>query len=118
VEAELYPLIAAKCRALGCVALAIGGVNDHIHLLVRFDPTLSISKLVGQVKGASAHAINHAVRPGYLFKWQDGYGAFTISKRSVDSVSAYVLNQKARHARGLLLAELERIEEIDPLVND
>ena len=111
IEAQLYPLIAAKCRDLGCVALAIGGITDHVHLLVRFDPMLPIAKLVGQVKGASAHAINHAVCPGYHFKWQDGYGAFTISKRSIDSVSAYVLGQKRRHASGLLIDELERSDE-------
>src|SRR5690349_16126114 len=84
IEAELYPLISAKCRALNCVALAVGGVDDHVHLLVRFDPMLPVSKLIGQIKGSSAHAINHSVRPGYRFEWQDGYGAFTVSKRSID----------------------------------
>ena len=111
IEAQLYPLIAAKCRDLGCVALAIGGITDHVHLLVRFDPMLPIAKLVGQVKSASAHAMNHIVCPSYHFKWQDGYGAFTISKRSIDGVSAYVLNQKQRHASGSLIDELERCDE-------
>jgi REP-associated tyrosine transposase len=115
IEVALYPLIAAKCRDLGCVALAIGGVSDHVHLLVRFDAMLPISKLVGQVKGASAHAINHTIRPGYPFKWQDGYGAFTISKRSIERVSTYVLNQKQRHANSLLINELEYVDEPESL---
>jgi len=115
IELELYPLMAAKCRSLGCVALAVGGISDHVHLLVRFDPMLAISKLVGQVKGASAHAINHSVCPGYQFQWQDGYGAFTISKRSVDRVRAYVLGQKQRHANSLLIDELEYIDEPESL---
>lgn len=111
IEVELYPLISAKCRALNCVALAVGGVNDHMHLLVRFDPILPISRLVAQVKGSSAHAINHAVQPGCHFQWQNGYGAFTVSKRSIDIVYAYVLGQKQRHARGLLIGELEQTDD-------
>ena len=111
IEAEVYSLIAAKCRSLGCAALAVCGMSDHVHLLVRFDPRLSISQLVGQVKGASAHAVNHAIRPDPPFKWQDGYGAFTVSKRSIEIVRAYVLNQKAHHAGGSLLDELERSDE-------
>lgn len=113
IELELYPLIAAKCRSLGCAALAVGGVSDHVHLLVRFNPMLAISTLVGQVKGSSAHAINHVLRPSHYFQWQDGYGAFTIGKRSATQVRAYVLNQKQRHAVGPLIGELERMDEQD-----
>lgn len=107
IEPDIYALMAAKCYSLGCVPLAIGGVTDHVHLLVRLNPSVAIAKLIGQAKGSSAHAINHAGYIDRLFQWQEGYGAFTISKRSVDRVTAYVLAQKQHHADGSLVSELE-----------
>lgn len=73
---------------------------------------LPISRLVAQVKGSSAHAINQAVQPDYHFQWQGGYGAFTVSKRSTDIVRAYVIGQKQRHARGALIDELEYTDDL------
>jgi putative transposase len=87
--------------------LAIGGIEDHIHMLVRLAPTITVARLVGEVKGASSHAITHAIRPADFFKWQGSYGAFTISQRSVCQVCAYILNQKAHHADSTLINALE-----------
>jgi hypothetical protein len=57
--------------------------------------------------------MTHAVAPGTFFKWQRSYGAFSISKRSVSQVQAYLLNQRTHHAEQTLLPELERYVEID-----
>ena len=67
--------------------------------------------LVGEVKGASSHFMNHEMALGHGFKWQNGYGAFTVSKRGVPTVAEYVRNQKTHHAEGRLIAALERTEE-------
>jgi putative transposase len=91
--------------------LAVGGVADHVHILVRFPPTLTVARLVGEVKGASSHLITHAIHPGSFFKWQGAYGAFTISKRSVSLVSAYILNQKTHHADQTIIAEFEHCND-------
>jgi len=110
IEPNLYAAMAKKCEDLGCQLIAIGGIVDHVHLLVRFPTTISIADLVKGVKGSSSHLMNHGVLPGGGFKWQGAYGAFTISKRSVDDVVAYIRHQKVHHANGQLLAELERWE--------
>src|SRR5438552_9082654 len=55
IEEQIYASIAAKCNDLNCYVLAIGGVTDHVHLLVRFPTTLSVSTLAGEAKGASSH---------------------------------------------------------------
>jgi len=57
--------------------------------------------------------MTHAVLPGIFFKWQGDYGAFTISKRSVSQVGAYILNQKTHHADQTTQAELERYTDFD-----
>jgi len=108
IEPQVYAVIASKCEELVCTPIAIGGIEDHVHLLVRFPPTLPLTKLIGEVKGASSHLVTHKLAPHSFFKWQASYGVFTVSLRSLDQVAAYVRNQKQRHARNMLLAELER----------
>jgi len=108
IEPQIYAALAAKCQELTCVPLAIGGIADHVHVLARIAPTLTIARLIGELKGSSSHLTTHALRPGAFFKWQGAYGAFTISKRSVVLVQAYILNQKTRHSTGSLLTDLEQ----------
>ena len=96
-EERVYQAIAEKCRGLGCEMLAIGGIEDHIHLLVRFVPTISIAELVKAVKGSSSHLISNEISPGEFFRWQSGYSAFTLRKDDGKTVAAYILNQKQHH---------------------
>ena len=112
VEPQIYATIAAKCMALKCYVLAIGGVEDHIHLLVRFPAALSVATLVGEVKGVSSHLMTRRISPDVFFKWQGAYGAFTLQKDGVEVVTAYIKNQKAHHADNRLIIDWERCEDI------
>jgi putative transposase len=105
--------MAATCRNLGCTPLAIGGINDHVHLLMRLSPKIAVAQLVGQIKGASSHAVTHAIRPDYFFKWQGSYGAFTISQRSIEQVYSYIQHQKKHHAERTVINALEYCADPD-----
>jgi len=107
IEVRLYACIESKCRELGCEVLAIGGIADHVHLLLSFPATLEIAKLVKDVKGASSHLITHELTPGIFFKWQGAYGAFTVSKNAASKVAAYINNQKAHHQANQLREDWE-----------
>ncbi|HJS29141.1 MAG TPA: IS200/IS605 family transposase [Anaerolineales bacterium] len=98
IERPLRAAIAAKCQELKCDLVAIGGVPDHIHLLVRLHPAVSISELVKQVKGSSSHLITHKINPDGFFKWQGAYRAFTVRKADAPRVMKYIEHQKAHHA--------------------
>ncbi len=111
IEERLYAAIAAKCRELNCHVLALGGDADHVHLFVRFPTTLSVAKLLQEVKGASSHLMNHTFQTTTPFQWQGGYGVFTVSKRSAPNVIDYVHNQKTHHANRHLIDELEICEQ-------
>ena len=74
MESRLYAAIAAKCRQLKCEPLAINGTEDHIHVLLRLHPTVSVARLVKEVKGASSHLVTHEIKPNEFFKWQGAYG--------------------------------------------
>ncbi len=108
IEPRLYAAITAKCRQLKCEPLAIGGIEDHVHLLTRIHSPISVSHLVKEIKGASSHLIAHEIAPGVFFKWQGAYGAFTLRKSEVPTVRAYILRQKEHHAMETFLLELEK----------
>ncbi len=107
-QSTAYDSLRAECEQLGAEALAIGGMPDHVHLLVRFPTTVSVAGLVKQVKGASSRLLSlRLAEDGYPFRWQGGYGAFTVSRSHVSPVRAYIANQERHHAGGSLLSMLE-----------
>ena len=115
LEPRIYAAIAEKCRDLKCVPIAIGGMEEHVHLLTRFHTTVPIATLAKEIKGSSSHLVTHIIQPDSLFKWQGAYGAFTIRKSEVPTVKSYILNQKQHHAKNTLLPELEEVFALDEL---
>jgi putative transposase len=108
MEARLYAAIAEKCREFKCIPLAIGGVADHVHLLVRLHTTVAVATLAKEVKGSTSHLITHEITPDLFFKWQGAYGAFTLRKDEVPTVQAYIERQKEHHATGDLVEDWEQ----------
>jgi putative transposase len=113
LEPRIYAAIAEKCREHKCLPIAIGGIEDHMHVLTRFHTTVAIATLVKETKGSSSHLVTHAIMPGAFFKWQGAYGAFTIRKSEIPTVKAYIENQKRHHAENKLFPELEEVFEQD-----
>ena len=107
IKPRLYAAIAAKCRELKCVPLAIGGVDDHVHLVVRLHTTVPVARLLKEVKGSSSHLVTHEIAPGKFFKWQGAYGAFTFAKADLPQVVTYVERQKEHHTADSLWEEWE-----------
>ena len=107
IEGPLYASIMAKCKALRCEILAIGGIEDHIHILLRLAPSISVAELVKEIKGTSSHLISKKILPNEFFKWQGGYSAYSLRKSEIEYVKQYILNQKEHHKNGLLWSEWE-----------
>jgi len=103
--------VSDEARRLGCSVLALGGVADHLHLLARVPARLSAAQVAKHVKGRSSHAGNVALPDGERFYWQEGYGAFSVSRSHLSRVAAYVETQPERHARGDLWPDWERSDE-------
>ena len=66
------------------------------------------------MKGASSHLMRQEVRLGEFFKWQGGYGAFSVSQRDVEMIRGYIHRQEEHHRAGTLSAALERMCTPDP----
>lgn len=107
VERDAYRALEAKCVELGAQVLALGGVGDHVHLLVRLPATLAVADLVKHLKGSSAHLIAQHLHPDQFFKWQGGYAAFSVSIGHLNRVVRYIARQHEHHAAGALVVAWE-----------
>jgi REP element-mobilizing transposase RayT len=99
LEERLFPFIGGIVRDMRCTLVAINGMPDHIHLLVRFRNDLAIADLIRHVKSRSSAWIHETFPALGHFAWQDGYGGFTVSKSVLDEVEAYIRNQKEDHKK-------------------
>lgn len=117
-EVELYNYIIGKADALRCIVHAIGGVEDHIHLVVSIPPNLSIADFVKNIKGSSAHYFNQNLSAdSNKFGWQEGYGVFSLGGKQLDQAIDYVSNQKAHHFNGTAKKYLEQMTNQDDSPN-
>ena len=89
---------------------AVGGLHDHVHLAVSVPPTLKISDWIGELKGASAHYVNHKVADRKVLEWQAGYGVVSFGTKDLPWVVRYVENQREHHTAGRIYSRLERAE--------
>jgi putative transposase len=94
---DLYPYIAGIVRNERGSLLAIGGMPDHLHLLVRLKPAVSLSDLLCSVKANSSGWVHERPDPPRGFAWQEGYGAFTVSESTAGPVCRYIQNQEEHH---------------------
>ena len=108
IEATIYEAMRARAEALGSTVCAIGGVDDHIHLLAAIPPHMSVSSTVGKLKGWSSRQVHELFPSHDDFAWQVGFSAFTVSPGDVPRVASYVRNQKIRHELGELWEKWER----------
>ena len=112
----VYGCIETVARRLGCTVLAIGGMPDHVHLVVMLPPKRAIFLVAQQAKGASSKLVadidqKARSREGCPFRWQEGYGVFSLSRTDLPKVIDYVENQARHHANGKVWATLEDADE-------
>jgi putative transposase len=104
-----------KQRIIGTPGLfvhEIGGIETHVHLAITIPPTVLISELVGQLKGASSHETNQHFGKKVL-EWQSGYGVVSFGTKDLEWVIRYIRNQREHHAAGNIHDRLERITTND-----
>jgi REP element-mobilizing transposase RayT len=114
LEQQLYRALAKKCWDLYCVPLAVGGMVDHVHVLVQMSPAVAVAQLVKELKGSSSHLITHVSAPGSFFKWQGAYGAVTVDPKAVSLVAHYIVQQKQHHDGDSVRNEWELSATIPP----
>ncbi|HRX84543.1 MAG TPA: IS200/IS605 family transposase [Phycisphaerae bacterium] len=109
IAERLYPYMGGIVRTLKGVLYAIGGMPDHVHLYLRWRPNSALANLMRTVKARSSAWVHGSFPDLRRFAWQDGYGAFTVSKSREEALKAYIANQAAHHGREDFKSEYLRL---------
>ncbi len=116
VKPRLYDYMGGIIRAKKGVLHEIGGIEDHVHLYFRWRTDMSISDLMRDLKAGSSGWIHDTFPDHNAFHWQDGYGAFSVSKSQEAAVKAYIANQELHHRKEDFKSEflrLLRVHEVE-----
>jgi REP element-mobilizing transposase RayT len=97
VRPDIHHYVGGTIRGNHCAPLAVGGVADHIHLLVGWGREISVVEFVKVVKASSTRWAHDTIPALAGFSWQAGYGAFSVSHDRVDAVRRYIENQEEHH---------------------
>ena len=97
IRDRLWPYLGGIARENGIKALAIGGVADHVHILLSMPASMSISKATQLLKGNSSKWIHETFSALRAFAWQEGYAAFSIGVSGIEETREYIRNQKEHH---------------------
>ncbi|HPM03299.1 MAG TPA: IS200/IS605 family transposase [Candidatus Cloacimonadota bacterium] len=102
---RLYQYITGIVQNNGHKMLAINGMPDHLHILFGMRPAQSLSDLMQDIKGDSSKWINSNRFVAGKFSWQEGYGAFSYSKKDLDQIIPYIMNQEEHHRSRSFITE-------------
>ena len=94
---RLWPFIGGIARQNKMKAIEIGGVEDHVHILLSLPSTMAISKALQLIKGGSSKWIHETFPEHRLFAWQEEYGAFSVSVSQLDKTIKYIKGQEVHH---------------------
>ena len=94
---RLWPYLGGIAQQNEMKALAVGGTDNHVHILLSLPATVSIAKAIQLVKGGSSKWIHDNFPMHANFAWQEGYGAFSISVSGLADTIAYIERQEERH---------------------
>ncbi len=97
IEPDLHAYLGGICRKRKSPAPAIGGTENHVHLLISLSKNIALSDFMMTLKKNSSKWIKTKGDSFAGFHWQDGYGAFSIGESQVEAVTAYIRGQKQRH---------------------
>ena len=94
---RLHRYLGGRVNGLHGTPLEINGTADHVHVLARIKPVISIAEFLSKFKSNSSGWARRQTRG--KFKWQVKYGAFSVSQSQVERVQRYIRNQEAHHSK-------------------
>jgi len=104
IEERLWAYLGGIARENGMTALAVGGMEDHVHLLIALPSSMAIATAMREIERGSSLWMHEACGMPE-FQWQQGYGAFSVGQNQVEATVAYIARQKEHHRRRDFQAE-------------
>ena len=99
LQERLWPFLGGIARQNKMMAIQIGGVEDHVHILLSLPSTISIAKALQLIKGGSSKWVHETFPEQNLFGWQVKYGAFSVSVSQLDRIIDYIKQQPEHHRK-------------------
>ena len=96
---DLYGYIGGIAKNKNARLICAGGIYDHVHLYASLPSTITIADFVSVLKSNSSRWVHESFSNRRGFAWQEGYGAFSVSKLEEKKVIQYVLNQQEHHRK-------------------
>lgn len=96
---RLFSYLGGCASEQGAKAIVVGGMPDHIHMLVSIPATITISEFVKNIKVWSSKWLKSQGAAYRGFAWQDGYGAFSVSHSVIPKTISYITNQAEHHKK-------------------
>ena len=92
----MYAYLGGIIRAADGIAESVGGVADHVHLLIGLRATHRLADVLRELKAVSSAWVHNEIGM-HGFAWQEGYGAFTVSASQREAVRHYIEQQVEHH---------------------
>jgi len=99
LQERLWPFLGGIARQNKMMAIEIGGVEDHVHILLSLPSTISIAKALQLIKGGSSKWVHETFPEQSLFAWQAKYGSFSVSVSQLDKIVEYIKRQAEHHRK-------------------
>ena len=96
---RLWPFLGGIARQNHMKAIEVGGMPDHVHIVLSLPSTLSIAKALQLIKGGSSKWVHETFPEHRFFGWQIKYGAFGVSVSQLDKIIQYIKDQRVHHRR-------------------
>ncbi len=108
---RLYGYLGGILDNKKCKLVAAGGIEDHVHVLASLNATVSLAETAGALKANSSRWIHESFPHSKDFQWQEGYGAFSVSKSDEPRVVNYIHSQKEHHDQQTFQDEFVKLLE-------
>ena len=97
LQERLWPFLGGIARQNDMCALAVGGMEDHVHMLLSLPAAMPVAKAMQLIKGGSSRWIHETFADQRHFAWQEKYGAFSVSVSQLDRIIQYIQGQREHH---------------------
>jgi|GEM_PF-887639 len=106
-----FQFVRQSFENLSSKVLAINGLNDHVHILFKQNPSISLDELLKRVRLSSAWSLNNHLLPNKRFAWKNTYYAFTIGGEEIGEHKEYIECQEEIHLSLSTDEELQKLIE-------
>lgn len=118
VREDLFRFIWKQISQLKCKLIRIGGISNHVHMLIDLNQSVALAQLMKNSKGLSSRWMQTDSRFNMFKGWADGYYGCTVSPGDKRAVIEYIKSQEAHHYGIDIAEELKHMCEYADLQYD